>query len=63
MSLEGQVRERNLNPKNAAMKRRPEIAETLQTLQAFAASEAFAAEANEAAQQEPQVIPYVLLVT
>ena len=27
MNLEGQVRERNLNPKNACLKRRPELPE------------------------------------
>jgi len=33
MNLEGQVRERNLNPKNACLKRRPELQDTLNNYQ------------------------------
>ena len=53
MSLEGQVRERNLNPKNAAVKRRPEMEQALQSLQAFAAQAEMTG--NTESQQEPQV--------
>lgn len=55
MSLEGQVRERNLNPKNAAVKRRPEMEQALQSLQAFAAQAEMTG--NTESQQEPQVPP------
>ena len=43
MNLEGQVRERNLNPKNACLKRRPELQESL----SFDQSQSRASESHE----------------
>ena len=51
MNLEGQVRERNLNPKNACLKRRPELPEGLGDAFHQAASRA----AAEQAGHDPQV--------
>ena len=44
MNLEGQVRERNLNPKNACLKRRPELGEALAAF----------AESSQNGQQPPE---------
>ena len=59
MNLEGQVRERNLNPKNACLKRRPELPEGLGD--AFQQAATAMAAAEQAGRGDPQVCSLYLI--
>ena len=57
MNLEGQVRERNLNPKNACLKRRPELPEGMAgaLAGAFDQAQSRAQQGGGGGEHEPQV--------